>query len=120
MSSRSLLVVQTVLVLASAKGFMRKAATQEEVEASLLTELAATFRPSAKNDHVNSLEIALRPMYAAVPQEIDGTLSHTVVRYVLHRFFAQRGWFIRGLEPAGNSRNSSVEDLQEWIPPKSC
>merc|ERR1719380_533617 len=101
------------------KSFMKPAATRKEVEASLLAELAGTFRPSATKDHIVSLEAALEPMYKAVPQEEDGTLRHTVVRYVLHRFFAQRGWFIRGLEPgttnvAKNSSDGSLQALQEW------
>merc|ERR1719198_22023 len=35
-------------------------------------------------------------------------VSHTAVRYALHRFFVQRhGWFIKGLDPAGDARNLS-------------
>lgn len=107
---------------ASAKTFLRhqSANTQEEVEASLLTELAGTFKEGATKEHILKLETALRPMYETLPQEQDGSLSHAVVRYALHRFFAQRGWFIRGLEPAGTARNASSEealrDLQEWVP----
>jgi len=109
---------------AAGKSFMPRADTREEVEASLLAELAATFRPSATKDRIISLEAIIRPMYKAVPQEEDGTLQHTVVRYVLHRFFAKRGWFIRGLEPEGGSAVSahnisgseSLQGLQEWVP----
>merc|ERR1719272_1821490 len=94
---------------------------QDEVQKSLLAELAATFRPSAAKDHIVQLEAMLRPMYSAVPQEADGTLRHTVVRYVLHRFFAtQRGWFIRGLEPGSGTGNNTagngIQSLQEWVP----
>jgi len=108
---------------AAAKSFMRRPDTREEVEASLLAELAGTFRPSATKTHIISLETELRPMYNAVPQEADGSLRHTVVRYVLHRMFAKRGWFIRGLEPGtgGNEKKNttsgdSLQDLQEWVP----
>jgi hypothetical protein len=60
-------------------------------------------------------------MYTAVPQEADGTVQNAVVRYILHRFFAQRGWFIRGLEPGSGAKNNatganSLEGLQEWVP----
>jgi hypothetical protein len=57
----------------------------------------------------------------AVPQHSDGSLSHTVVRYILHRFFAKRGWFVRGLETS-DSRNITkgdhreLGDLKEWAP----
>jgi len=94
---------------------MRRAYTREEAEASLLSELAATFRPGATKDHIISLENALRPMCSTLPKEEDGTLRHEVVRYVLHRFFVQRGWFIRGLEPSDRSQDSSAV-LQEWVP----
>jgi len=117
-SPRSCSVVLLVIVglawPSNGKSFMPR---QEEVEASLLAELAGTFRASASMDHVVSLEAALRPMYAAVPQEADGRLSQTVVHYVLHRFFAQRGWSIRGLERGNRMGNSSSgELLKEWVP----
>merc|ERR1740130_743545 len=80
----------------------------KEVESALLTELASTFRPSATGgDHIKIIEEALRPMYTAVPKEAGGILGHAVVRYILHRFFAQRnGWFIRGLEPDSGKRTN--------------
>jgi len=97
---------------------------QEEVESTLLNEFAATLRPGANKDHIIKLEARLEPMYDAVPREADGRLSPLVVRYVLHRFFAQRGWFIVGLEPGNNGAGNSTsgEDstdlkaLQEWVP----
>merc|ERR1712061_200969 len=54
-----------------------------------------------------------------MPQERDGTLSHAVVRYALHRFFSKHhGWSIRGLEPGGDAWNSTrgVQEMQAWIP----
>jgi hypothetical protein len=92
----------------------------QEAENSLLQELAATFRPGSHSERISSLEAALAPMHAAVPRETDGTLSHAVVRYVLHRFFVQRhGWFIRGLEPGTGSdgqNSSGLDGVQEWVP----
>jgi hypothetical protein len=111
------LLVFAQILPAKGKSFLRQqeVQTREEVEASLLAELSGTFRPSATKDHIIALEAALQPLYASVPQEKDGSLNHQVVRYVLHRFFAQRGWFVRGLEP-GNSDKAGVENLQEWVP----
>jgi hypothetical protein len=122
MLSLILIIAAGCLPHAAAKSFLRhqSADTQEAVEASLLAELAATFQDGATKDNILKLEAALRPMYETLPQEHDGSLGHSVVRYALHRFFAQRGWFIRGLEPAATARNASGEetlrDLQEWVP----
>ena len=92
---------------------------KQEVEASLLAQLAGTFRAGANIDNVISLEAALRPMHAAVPQEANGRLSQNVACYVLHRLFAKRGWFIRGFEQwsgMGNRSPSTLQALQEWVP----
>jgi len=110
------LVVPTI-----GKSFLQQMVTQAEAEAALMAEFAGTFRPGAAKDNILKHEAALRPMYTAVPQEADGTLHHSVVRYVLHRFFAQRGWFIQGLEPGtsaqnGSSSGDSLQALQEWVP----
>jgi hypothetical protein len=94
--------------------------TRQQAEASLLAELAGTFRPGRTQDHIVKIEQKLKPMCAAVPQDADGTFPHSVVRYVLHRFFAQRGWFIRGLEPSATKKqdaaDKTLQDLQEWVP----
>lgn len=101
---------------ADSAGLRGQALSTQDVEATLLAELTGTS--SASKDHMRSLEAALRPMYAAVPQETDGTLGHPVVRYVLHRFFMhQYGWFVRGLEPASSMKNeTALGDLQGWVP----
>jgi len=110
---------------AGLRGQIGEVSTQD-VEASLLSELASTFdstfRPGAPHDHISKLEAELRPMYSVVPQGKDGSLNHAVVRYVLHRFFSQKyGWFIRGLEPGtGNmtkpTKEQELQSLQEWVP----
>jgi len=95
---------------------------REEAEASLMKELSGTFRPGTTKDHVVKLEAQLKPMFTAMPQAEDGTLTHSVVRYVLHRFFVQRGWYIRGLEPAAgtpsirNRANDTLQGIHEWVP----
>jgi len=110
-----------LVVPTAGKSFLPQVDIQAEVEATLMAEFAGTFRPGARKDNILEHEAALRPMYNAVPQEANGTLHHSVVRYVLHRFFAQRGWFIRGLEPGTGAQNSSsrgdsLQGLQEWVP----
>lgn len=101
-------------------GFLRAgtAVNTTDVESSLLAELAGNYKTNSTSQRMSLLEKALEPLYTAMPKEKDGTLSHTVVRYMLHRFFAQRhGWFVKGLEPEGDARNaSSAAALQEWVP----
>ena len=51
---------------------------------------------------------ALRPMFDALPKDSSGRLGFDGVRYVLHRLFVQRhGWFVNGLDTAGDAWNSS-------------
>jgi len=88
---------------------------------SVTKELVSTFRNSTDMSHVLGLEAALRPMYTALPLADDGAISHTVVRYALHRFFVQKyGWFIRGLEPSSetynNTESNSLGGLAGWVP----
>merc|ERR1719181_1812056 len=50
----------------------------------------------------------LQPIFNALPKSEQGGLSHTTVRYALHRVFVQRhGWFIQGLDRAGQAWNES-------------
>merc|ERR1719394_53757 len=60
------------------------------------------------SDRLRKFEEELRPMYVAMPKNERGTLEPAAVRYVLHRYFVQKyGWYVKGLEPAGQSWNSS-------------
>jgi len=104
--------------LASSAGLRGQVST-EEVENTLFGELAGTSREGDTEGRISELETALRSMSVAVPHEADGSLSHAVVRYVLHRFFVQKyGWFIRGLEPNATVEQGAqaLQDLQEWVP----
>merc|ERR1719166_737479 len=76
--------------------------TQEIVESTLLAELL--MDPA----RLEPLEKELRPMYVALPKTEHGALDPATVRYALHRYFVQKhGWYVKGLEPAGQSWNSS-------------
>jgi len=123
MSAVRFCLLSAFLVTADAGSGLRgqPQVSAKDVESSLLAELAGTFRSSATSQHISKLEAALGPMYTAVPKEADGTLSHVVVRYMLHRFFVQQnGWFIRGLEPGSGQQNTganqTLQNLQEWVP----
>merc|ERR1719254_294400 len=75
---------------------------REVVESTLLSELAVD------SGRLRQFEEELRPMYVALPKNELGTLEPTAVRYMLHRYFVQKhGWYVKGLEPAGQSWNST-------------
>merc|ERR1719410_360114 len=60
------------------------------------------------SERLRGLEGELRAMYVALPKNEQGTLEPTAVRYALHRYFVQKhGWYVKGLEPAGQAWNSS-------------
>jgi len=80
----------------------------QEVQTSLLEEIEGSLGSGSAAKKLNELEAQLRPMYQALPKNVQGGLSHSVVRYALHRLFVQRhGWVVKGLDPAGGSFNSS-------------
>merc|ERR1719512_474342 len=61
------------------------------------------------SERLKQFESDLRPMYAALPKNQDGTLEPPAVRFALHRFFVQKhAWYVKGLEPAGQAWNASV------------
>jgi hypothetical protein len=62
----------------------------------------------ATEGRVDRLEQAIQPMFIAMPKDGKGHVDATSVRYLLHRLFVQRhGWFVLGLDNAGESWNSS-------------
>jgi hypothetical protein len=113
------LVVCFIHISPAQSAALRGQVDTQDVESTLFSELASNAHGGIAQDRIQSLEEALRPMFAVVPREADGTLPHAVVRYLLHRFFVQRhGWFIRGLEPNASAGPSgqSLQDLQDWVP----
>jgi len=75
---------------------------REIIESTLLAEL------SMDSARIRAFEEELRPMYLALPKNEHDALEPTAVRYALHRYFVQKyGWYVKGLEPAGQSWNSS-------------
>merc|ERR1719203_2689512 len=95
---------------ASASEFLRSRAggelqevTLELVRRSLLSEL------SVETARLAEIEDELRPMYVALPKNGDGALEPTTVRYAMHRYFVHKhGWYVKGLEPAGQAWNASL------------
>lgn len=73
----------------------------------LETLLGSDRRVEAEGRAVR-IEDALRATYAAMPKNADGRLNSDTVRYMVHRYFVERhGWFVLGLDAAGDAWNSS-------------
>jgi len=86
---------------------------REIIESTLLAEL------SMDSARLRAFEDELRPMYLALPKNEHGALEPTAVRYALHRYFVRKhGWYVKGLEPAGQMWNSSSPTtiLQSRVP----
>eukprot|EP00927_Polykrikos_kofoidii_P035103 TRINITY_DN2966_c0_g1_i1.p1 TRINITY_DN2966_c0_g1~~TRINITY_DN2966_c0_g1_i1.p1 ORF type:complete len:609 (-),score=80.99 TRINITY_DN2966_c0_g1_i1:57-1883(-) len=76
------------------------AVKSEVIEKELLLELQGLATSPERQRHLASLEEFLGSAYVALPKGTHGSLEHSTVRYILHRFFMQRySWFFRGLEP---------------------
>lgn len=83
-------------------------ANTDNIERTLLEEVEGHIGSSALRGRLARLEAALHPMYQSLPKNEHGNLAHSTVRYALHRLFVQRhGWYIKGLEHAGQSWNES-------------
>jgi len=113
LAAREALVLAAALALGvpvCANTFLGKAPPPPE-DAPLLEALEETLGSStrmAAERRVQRLEEALRPTFASMPKGLDGGLGPEGVRYALHRLFVDRhGWFVRGLESAGEAWNSS-------------
>jgi len=81
--------------------------SKEEVESSLISEIEASLGSRTSRARLARIEATLHPMFTALPKNEFGNLGHSTVRYALHRLFVQRhGWYVKGLEPNGESWNS--------------
>merc|ERR1740138_1962668 len=101
------------------------AALSAESEHALLAELEVALGSGhrhATEKRLARIEQMLSPMFGAMAKNENGKLGSAAAGYVLHRVFVQRhGWFIRALEPTGNSIaawNSSapISILDERVP----
>lgn len=80
----------------------------DSVRSTLLAEIERSLGSSTSRSRLARIEVALHPMFTALPKNEFGNLGHSTVRYALHRLFVQRhGWYVKGLEPAGESWNTS-------------
>jgi len=101
--------------LGGAKNFLASAPiTVEVADESLHLELL-----QGGGERIKAIEAALHPVYEALPKNGFGSLTHGAVRYLLHRFFiSQHGWYIKGLEPAGDTWNTlpRSDNAKDWVP----
>jgi len=80
----------------------------DNIERTLLDEIEGQVGSSSIRGRLARLESTLHPMFLSLPKNVHGNLDHGTVRYALHRLFVQRhGWYIKGLDNAGQSWNES-------------
>jgi len=119
-------VLISLLGLASAADFLKAGLIAEsDAKAFLSAELDAYGASSSSVEHQKFERIRERisTMYASLPKNAAGLLTHQAVRYALHRYFArEHGWFIRGLEPNNDTWHETAdpdshgEGMKEWVP----
>jgi len=80
----------------------------DNLERTLLEEIEGQVGSASIRGRLARLESTLHPMFQSLPKNEHGNLDHGTVRYALHRLFVQRhGWYIKGLDNAGQSWNES-------------
>jgi hypothetical protein len=119
-----LCVTSSLFGSTEAKAFLNAAHQEQfiskaEIETSLLAEVEGSLGEGSASSRLKRLEVALTPMYAALPKNENGYLGHATVRYALHRLFVQRhGWMVNGLHHGSGHRNSTSTPLllKEQVP----
>jgi len=80
----------------------------DNLERTLLEEIEGQVGNANIRGRLARLEATLHPMFLSLPKNGHGNLDHSTVRYALHRLFVQRhGWYIKGLDNAGQSWNET-------------
>jgi len=91
--------------------FLEKVVARQSTAPPILEELERVLGRQhrvATESRVQRLEEAIRPTFLSMPKCPEGGLAPDGVRYVLHRIFVDRhGWFVKGLDNAGEAWDSS-------------
>merc|ERR1719473_971216 len=103
---------------AGADPFLQKTV---DMDSSLLSEVQLALGSDCFQGRLEELRARVKPMFVSLPKDSQNLLSHSTVRYALHRIStAKHGWTITGLEPSiGNFNASAVVKsgiLQELLP----
>lgn len=97
-------------------GFLQ--GTRATTYSDLLMEVEGFLGQAGTREEVRQLELAFSAMFSTLPKNAKGRLEQPTVRYALHRFFARRGLYVRGIESGGAAWNgsSSMTVLTEHMP----
>jgi hypothetical protein len=86
-------------------------ALESVAQRNLLDELEKQLGSSIRKlveQQLPPIEESIKKSATAMPKNEYGKFGHSAVRYILHRYFVQRhGWYVTGLEPQGESWNST-------------
>ncbi|CAK0879378.1 unnamed protein product [Prorocentrum cordatum] len=119
-------VLATLVSLADASAFRGRTpdlagshGVDIEMEKAMLAEIEEVLGSShrkATEGRLGRIEAILRTTYTALPKNAQGRLQDSAVRYAMHRLFVQRhAWFVQGLDPAGESFNTSASTASTLI-----
>merc|ERR1719197_1806754 len=103
---------------ADADPFLQKTV---DMDSSLLNEVQLALGSDCFQGRLEELRTRVKPMFESLPKDSQNLLSHSTVRYALHRIStARHGWTITGLEPSIDNFNASSlvnsEILRELLP----
>jgi len=116
------LALLTALVSASishvkANAFLRPHGVVESEEQAGERVVKALLAELAKGEDgatLHKLEEELRPLFDALPKDMQGKLEPAAVRHALHRYFSQwRGWHMKGLEHGAHEKNTTAVGIVE-------
>merc|ERR550532_237787 len=88
------------------------------MKTKLMSDLTASFRRGHDETRLIAFEDGLRPMFQALPKNVNQNLGHYTARYALHRYFIDKhGWSIEGLAPMDLEREATpMSTLSQWMP----
>jgi len=76
-------------------------------------------RHKAEELHISELKGQLKPLFDVLPKNDKGLLSHSTVRYAMHRHFVHHhGMYVKGFEACGEpwSSSSPTEMMEDQVP----
>jgi len=107
--SNSILLGHASEFLSSTPKALSEFLSEESIRTTFLEEVEGSLGTSMNRKRTDEIEAQLKPIYTSLPKNEHGNLGHVTVRYALHRLFVLRhGWNIKGLDPNGESWNSST------------